>query len=47
LAAYRILASADRNNQGDAGTPVVLWKLDGFRNPRVIDVQDFVGDGSR
>src|SRR5262245_59194240 len=25
----------------------VLWKLDKFLNPRVIDVQDFVGDGSR
>ena len=25
----------------------VLWKLDKVLNPRVIDVQDFVGDGSR
>ena len=31
-----------RDNRGQ-----VLWKLDKFLNPRVVDVQDFVGDGSR
>src|SRR5262249_27021508 len=25
----------------------VLWKLDNFLNPTIIDIQDFAGDGSR
>ena len=25
----------------------VLWRLDNFLNPTVVDIQDFAGDGSR